>query len=41
MEMEWRESEAIVRIRHAILDRITLLEKGIKFQTLSDSCEHR
>jgi hypothetical protein len=30
MEMEQREVEAIVKRRHAILDKATLLEKGIK-----------
>ncbi len=34
--MERQESEVV-----AILDRATLLEKVIKFQTLSDSCGHR
>jgi len=28
--MEQHEAEAIMKRRHAILDRITLLEKGIK-----------
>jgi hypothetical protein len=30
MEMEKREVEVIAKRRHTILDRVTLLEKGIK-----------
>jgi hypothetical protein len=30
MEMKRHESKTIAKIRHAILDIITLLEKGIK-----------
>jgi ribosomal protein L32E len=30
MEMEWQESKVVARRRHAILERATLLEKGIK-----------
>jgi hypothetical protein len=34
MEMEHHEMEAIVKRRHEILDRATLLEKGIKILDL-------
>jgi hypothetical protein len=34
MEMEQREMEAIAKRRRAILDRATLLEKGIKIPNL-------
>jgi hypothetical protein len=30
MEMEKREAEAIAKKKHTILDRVSLLEKGIK-----------
>jgi hypothetical protein len=31
----------VIRKRCAILEKITLLEKGIKIHTLSDSCGHK
>jgi hypothetical protein len=34
MEMEHHEMEAIAKRRHEILDRATLLEKGIKILDL-------
>jgi hypothetical protein len=34
MEMERRESEALANRRHAILDKATFLEKGIKIPNL-------
>jgi hypothetical protein len=34
MEMEWWELEAVTKIRFVILDKITLLEKGIKIPNL-------
>jgi hypothetical protein len=34
MEMEHHEMEAIAKRRHAILDRTTLMEKGIKILAL-------
>jgi hypothetical protein len=34
MEMERRESEAIVKRRRTILDKATLLDKGIKIPNL-------
>jgi len=34
MEMEWQKSKVVMRRRHTILDRITLLEKGIKIPDL-------
>jgi hypothetical protein len=30
MEIERHESEVVMRRKHVILDRVTLLEKGIK-----------
>ncbi len=30
MEMEQHEVEAVVKRRHTILDKVTILEKGIK-----------
>jgi len=39
--MEQHEVEVVVKKRHTILGRTTLLEKGTKIQTLSDSCGHK
>jgi len=41
MEMEQHEVEAVVKKRHAILGRTTLLEKNTKIQTLNNSCGHK
>ncbi len=41
MEMQRCEAETITKKRHAILDKATFLEKGIKIQILIDSCGHK
>jgi hypothetical protein len=39
--MERHESKAITKRRCVVLDKITLMEKGIKIPTLSNSCGHK
>jgi transcription-repair coupling factor (superfamily II helicase) len=39
--MEQREVEAVMKRRHAILNRTTILEKGIKIPDLNVLCGRR